>query len=131
VLGVCGAGVATQLDECRLWLRGTQGFVLQLQKQVQGYADDGQPSTAGLDTGYSVQDGGCSTSTAPNSAASLNAWRVMCQEASDALGGVAETMDAGGAEVRLGGRCVPVDCGSPCGSRSSSSWSGSSWYMDA
>jgi hypothetical protein len=48
-----------------------------------------------------MEEGGCSTSTAPNSAASLNAWRTMCQEASDALGNVAESMANGGAEVRV------------------------------
>lgn len=98
---VCCSGVATQLDECRLWLRGTQSFVLQLQKQVQGFAEEGQPSTASVDAGFSLQDGGCSTSTAPNSAASLNAWRMMCQEASDTLGCVAESMASGGAEVGM------------------------------
>lgn len=103
----CSPGVATQLDECRLWLRATQGFVLQLQKQVQGFADEGQPSTSAMEAGFSLQEA-AACSTAPNSAASLNAWRSMCQEASDALGSVAETMSAGGAEVRvvLWGACT-------------------------
>jgi hypothetical protein len=83
-------GVATQLDECRQWLRHTQGFVLQVLKQVQGFA---------MDTTSSMEEGTCTTSTAPNSAASLNAWRSMCQDASDALGSVAEIMANGGAEV--------------------------------
>jgi hypothetical protein len=89
-------GVATQLDECRQWLRHTQGFVLQVLKQVQGFAIDGQP---GVSTTSSMEQGSCTTSTAPNSAASLNAWRTMCQDASDALGSVAESMASGGAEV--------------------------------
>ena len=53
-----------------------------------------------MDAGSSMDEGSCSTSTAPNSAASLNAWRTMCQEASDALATVAESMAAGGQEVR-------------------------------
>lgn len=91
-----------QLDQCRQWLRHIQGFVLQVLKQVGGFADDGQqPGVSSMDTTTSsMEEGGCSTSTAPKSAASLNAWRTMCQEASDALGNVAESMSNGGAEVR-------------------------------
>lgn len=97
-------GVASQLDECRQWLRHTQGFILQLLKQVQGFSEDCPPgASSSMDASSSMEDGTCSTSSAPNSAASLNAWRTMCQEASDALATVAEAMAAGGTEVRGGG----------------------------
>lgn len=105
------AGVATQLDECRQWLRHTQGFVLQLLKQAQGFAaDDGSQQQqqhpipiSSMDASSSMEEGSCSASTAaPNSAASLHAWRTMCQEASDALGTVAESMANGGSKVGAG-----------------------------
>jgi hypothetical protein len=102
---LAAAGVATQLDECRQWLRHTQGFVLQLLKQVQSFVTDCQPScssmdaTTSMDASSSMDGGSCSTSTAPASAASLHTWRCMCQEASDALATVAESMTAGGNEV--------------------------------
>lgn len=93
------AGVATQLDECRQWLKHTQNFILQVQKEVHSFAEEQHPGTSSMDTSASLEEASCSTSNAPNSAASLNAWRTMCQEASDALGAVAAAMTAGGSEV--------------------------------
>jgi hypothetical protein len=97
------AGVVAQLDECRQWLKGLQGFVLQLSKHVQGFADEGGPqSSASIDDALSSMEEGCSTSCgAPSSAASLAAWRALCQDAADVLGAVVEQMAAGGAEVRV------------------------------
>lgn len=92
------SGVATQLDECRQWLKHTQNFILQVQKQVHSFAEEQHPSVSSMDTSASLDEASCSTSNAPNSAASLNAWRTMCQEASDALGAVAAAMAAGGSE---------------------------------
>lgn len=81
------AGAAAEADECRIWLKHVQGFVMQQSRQVQA-----------------------TLSGAPGSALSTGMWRSACLDASEVLARIADELAGGASSSSVRSRCCPHLC---------------------